>query len=334
MLRFVLPDGAEGVSGGNIYNARLIEALRRIGVPVEVLSIAQFVASSALDDPGPCFIDTLNLAEFLASSAAARGGRYTLVVHHLPSLEPGIAATDEALRIEARALPLFERYLSTSHFTTALLRARGIPERAILTVPPGLPQRSVPRARPALPPLRALLVANLIPRKAVLDFLHALLSAGIGDAAFELEIAGRPDLDPGYAQACSELVAAEPELTSRVHFRGAVPYEGMGELYAGAHVLVSAARMETYGMALAEAHASGLPILASEGGNVREHFRHGDDGLLFDSIAGLARGLLELARTPARLLPLLDAAERAAAAATYTWDEAAERLRDQLAAGA
>jgi glycosyltransferase involved in cell wall biosynthesis len=93
---------------------------------------------------------------------------------------------------------------------------------------------------------------------------------------------------------------------------------------------VSAARMETYGMALAEAKAHGLPILASEGGNVRDHFRDGHDGLLFASIAELAQGLLELARAPARLQHLLAAAALEASSARYTWDDAAESLLEQL----
>jgi glycosyltransferase involved in cell wall biosynthesis len=331
-LRFILPDGHVGISGGNIYNAQLILALRRGGVTVETRSIADFLRGSPSVGPDLCFVDTLNLSEFLANPEARARGTYGLVVHHLPSLEPGLSATHESLDVEARALPLFDRYLSTSEFTTALLLARGIAPQAVLTVPPGLPARSAVRARPALPPLRALLVANLIPRKAVLELLRALIDCGLDDAAFELEIVGRADLDPSYARACSELVAATPALQGRVHFRGVVPYAGMGELYETRHVLVSAARMETYGMALAEAHAHGLPILASEGGNVRQHFRDGHDGLLFDSIPALARGLLNLARTPAALPALLARADSAASAASYTWDAAAQRFMQQLLA--
>jgi glycosyltransferase involved in cell wall biosynthesis len=332
-LVFVLPEAHGGISGGNIYNAQLIAALRALGVAVSTMSIGEFTATGA-GDAGLCFIDTLNLAEFLAAQGARRGRAYGLIVHHLPSLEPDISPADEALAIEARALPLFERYLSTSQFTTALLCARGIPAGAILTVPPGLPARVAARPRPALPPLSALLVANLIPRKAVLELLQALLVAGVADADLRLTIVGRSDIDPGYAAQCGALVAARPELAQRVVLRGVLPYERMGELYAKAHVLVSAARMETYGMALAEAHAHGLPILASEGGNVREHFRHGHDGLLFDSVPALARGLLELARAPTRLRSLLDEAERAASSATYTWDDAARTLLEQLRARA
>jgi hypothetical protein len=63
---------------------------------------------------------------------------------------------------------------------------------------------------------------------------------------------------------------------------------------------------------------------------VRQHFRHAHDGLLFHSVAELARGLLELARAPAPLEALLEAASEEAAAAPYTWDEAAERFLAQV----
>lgn len=326
-LVFVLPDGHGAVSGGNIYNAELIAALGRRGAAVEARSIGELARGGLSQVGGVTFFDTLDLAEIVAGAALSPPGPRGLIVHHLPSLEPGLPSSHPSLELESRALPLFDLYLSTSAFTTRLLRARGIDEGRLLTVRPGVAAAGPAHARPAAPPLRALLVGNLIARKGVLELLEALREAG--DEALELRIVGRLDLDAGYARACTALVASTPALSSRVRFDGVQPYERMSELYDAAHVLVSAARMETYGMALAEAKAHGLPILASEGGNVREHFRDGHDGLLFASIPELAGGLLELARAPARLEALL-AAARAAGAEPYGWDDAAASLLEQL----
>jgi glycosyltransferase involved in cell wall biosynthesis len=328
-LVFVLPDGHGGVSGGNIYNAELIAALGRRGAPIEARSIGELASGQLSHVAGVTFFDTLDLDQIVAGTAQGPSGPRGLIVHHLPSLEPGLASDHPALELEERALPWFDFYLSTSAFTTRLLAARGLDEDRLLTVRPGVAaSHQRPSTRSAAPPLRALLVGNLISRKAVLELLDGLRTAG--DEAFELSIVGRSDLDPAYAQACTARVAATPGLSRRVRFVGVQPYERMGELYDAAHVLVSAARMETYGMALAEAKAHGLPILASEGGNVRDHFRDGHDGLLFASIAELAQGLLELARAPARLQHLLAAAALEASSARYTWDDAAESLLEQL----
>lgn len=327
-LVFVLPDGHGGVSGGNIYNAELIAALGRRGAAVETRAIGELARGQLAPVGGITLFDTLNLAEIVAAAARGPAGPRGLIVHHLPSLEPDLPSTHPSRELEARALPSFDFYLSTSGFTTRLLSARGIDERRLLTVLPGVAARQRPRSREAAPPLRGLLVGNLISRKGVLELLEALRHAG--DGAFELSIVGRADLDPAYARACAALVDSTPGLSSRVRFLGVQPYERMSELYDAAHVLVSSARMETYGMALAEAKAHGLPILASEGGNVRDHFRDAHDGLLFASISELARGLIELAQAPARLQRLLATAALEATAAAYTWDDAAARLLEQL----
>jgi glycosyltransferase involved in cell wall biosynthesis len=330
-LVFVLPEGHGGISGGNIYNAELIAALRRRGVSVELRTIGALGRGELASVRGVCFFDTLDLGELLAHTELGPADLQGLIVHHLPSLEPDLPNTHPARELEARALPLFDFYLSTSAFTTRLLAERGIEAQRLLTVPPGVAARTGGSARPTTPPLRAVLVGNLIPRKGVLELLEAL--RGHGDAPFQLRIVGRTDLDSTYARACTELLEKAPALARRTEIAGVVPYEQMGGAYAAAHVLVSAARMETYGMAIAEAKARGLPILAAEGGNVRHHFRDGHDGLLFATIPELARGLVQLARAPARLARLLDAAEHEAASAAPSWDDAAASLMRQLDAG-
>jgi glycosyltransferase involved in cell wall biosynthesis len=82
--------------------------------------------------------------------------------------------------------------------------------------------------------------------------------------------------------------------------------------------------METFGMALQEARAYGLPILAVDGGYAREHLTHGVSGLLFDSAEALAHDLLALTRAPARLQTLFENAQRLRPASDYTWTRAAE----------
>ncbi|HEX9298263.1 MAG TPA: hypothetical protein VF881_20625, partial [Polyangiaceae bacterium] len=119
-LTFVLPAGSEAVSGGNICNDQLIRALRR-SVPAKTLSVEEGKRAIEGGEPGLYFIDTLNLSDFLALPGRKPGQRFALVVHHLPSLEPGIHPEDETLRIEKAALPLFDAFLTMSPFTTQLL---------------------------------------------------------------------------------------------------------------------------------------------------------------------------------------------------------------------
>lgn len=338
-LVFVLPPDSGLVSGGNIYNRELVAAARRRR-PIEEMADAELGRAVAEATAGTFFVDTVSLARFLACvpAPAARpaGQRYLLVVHHLPSLEPGLPADHPSLAVEREALPRFDGFLATSPYTAGHLRARGYAQPC-LTVRPALPARE----RPPLeyrPGVRALLVANLIPRKGVLPFLEAL-AAGLepGDE-LAVDVVGRDDLDPDHGARCAR-VAEERGLTetggpaahrARVRFRGPVPYEDMDALYRDATVFLSPSSMETFGMALQEARAFGVPILARRGGHAAAHVEDGVSGHLYDTAAELAAGLLALVRAPDRMRRLFAAAQALRTGGEYTWDDAAAELLRRL----
>lgn len=341
-LAFVLPAQHGLISGGNIYNQRLIDALTALTVPrspdasdaqrpVRTLSVAEGQAAMRAGAPGTYFIDTLNLGDFVELLAQPRARQRTiLIVHHLPSLEPGIDPADPALAIERATLPRFDGFLTTSSYTTALLRARGHETQAIMTVPPALSARDRQALR-CPPVVRGLLVGNLIARKGVLPFLHALDEAVTPDDRFDIDVVGGAVLDPDYARACARLIASSPRLGPRLHLRGEVAHADMDAYYGAASVVISASSMETFGMALQEARAWGLPILARDGGNARNHFTPGQNGELHATTPALVRGFLALVRDPARMQRLFACAQAMRAGAEYTWDAAARALLEQLA---
>jgi glycosyltransferase involved in cell wall biosynthesis len=248
----------------------------------------------------------------------------------LPSLEPGLGPADPALAVERAALSRFDAFVATSPFTADLLRARGYAAVQIWTVPPAPPLAATPLATPA-PPFVFLIVGNLIQRKGVSELFQSLAPRVSATDSFQIQLAGRSDLDPAYAAQCVQL-ASEPQLRSHVNYLGPVPYAGMVDCYRRATALVSTSKMETFGMALQEAKAYGLPILAVDGGYARHHFSHGVDGLLFESIEALAGELLTLTRAPARMQRLFENAQRTRASSDYTWAKAAELFSDALRA--
>ncbi|GAB4560232.1 MAG: glycosyltransferase family 4 protein [Haliangiales bacterium] len=329
-LIFPSPPGSELVSGGNIYNRELAAELLHLR-PVEVIDADAWERALAADAPGLHLVDTLLMERFLAAALAPRPDRRALLlVHHLPSLEPDIAPDDPGLAVEAAALERFDGFVTTSPYTSAYLRERGVPAAAIVTVPPGLPD--IPRPALSCPArVRMLMAGNLIARKAVLPLLQALAAALTPRDDLRLDIVGRADLDPAYAHACERLIASEPALqrTARVH--GPVTYQEMDAHYQSTTAFVSASRMETYGMALAEARAYGVPILACDGGNSRNHFTDGVDGHLYRDPQALAAGVLALARAPDDAAALFARAQATRPAITYTWSEAARTLDRGLA---
>lgn len=330
-LRFVLPAGNELASGGNIYNRELVRALGTLpGAPrVRTLTPAEFRTAIDRGEPGLFFVDTLNLADAAALAHKTSEQHAVLVVHHLPSLEPDISPDDPAILRERSALPLFDRFLVTSPFTADLLARRGFARDRILTVEPGLP--AVELGPPTVaPPYRVLLVGNLIPRKGIRDLLFALDGAIAPSDAFTLDIVGRADLDPAYAETIGRIVTRSATLAERVRWHHTESYEQMSELYREASVLLSAASMETYGMALAEARAHGVPILALDGGYVSRQFEDGVNGRLFTKVSELAAEFLRLVRDDAALRTLFATARATATPGPSTWEQAARRLLAQL----
>ena len=97
-------------------------------------------------------------------------------------------------------------------------------------------------------------VGNWLPNKGVLELLEAFAALPADRAT--LHLAGRADLDPGYA-ARVEARLRRPDLTSRVVVHGVVTREEVGRLYGGADVFVLLSYAETYGTVFGEALAAG-----------------------------------------------------------------------------
>jgi glycosyltransferase involved in cell wall biosynthesis len=327
-LVFALPDGSDLISGGNRYNEQLVRAL--VGrANVSCANIASARARIERGEPGLYFVDSLNLSDFASFPPQRAAQRYGLIVHHLPSLEPDLDPADPALQVERDALGRFDVLLATSPFTAEFLRSRGHEPERILTVPPA-PPASPDAPRTIEPPFTFAWVGNLIPRKSMLELLRALDTRIRDSDRFFIELAGRSDLDAEYARECLQLLRDSEQLRSVVRYLGAIPNDEVLELCRRAAAFVSAAKMETFGMAIQEARACGLPILALDGGYARHHFTAGETGLLFGSIEELADGLLALVRTPDRLRAWFDSAQRLRLDSDYTWERAAESLLEQL----
>ena len=325
-LCFLLPDGSEHLSGGNLYNQALARTLAS-QTQLECASIQTLESRLLAGTPGVYLIDTLDLARAPALSRRAPGQYFGLLVHHLPSLEPcSGGASDEELAREDAALSMFDFLIATSHFTRTLLLSRGYQSERVLTVRPGLAESL--RCRPlrgSSRQLHALVVGNLIPRKGVVEWLGALSTRLQTDDDFRLSFAGRDDLDVSYAVACKAFVARHPQISQRVSFLGAVPHPHMAALLGAASLLVSPSNMETFGIALQEARALGVPILALDRGNAREHVAHDMNGLLCSSHDELASEFLALTRAPDRLAAF-SARAQAAAMVGEDWPSVARRF--------
>jgi glycosyltransferase involved in cell wall biosynthesis len=131
-------------------------------------------------------------------------------------------------------------------------------------------------------------------------------------------------LEAAYARECVTLCGQDTWLREHVRFLGSVAQGELFDRLAHASVLVSASRVESYGMALAEARALGTPILALPGGNVLNHVAAESGGELLPNARALAQALCNLLAHPNRLAARQTRAR--AAASSRAWSAAAQEF--------
>jgi glycosyltransferase involved in cell wall biosynthesis len=140
--------------------------------------------------------------------------------------------------------------------------------------------------------------------------------------SWRLTIAGDRTRNPAAAAQLDADIAANG-LGDRVSVLGAVPPKRIIELYLASDVFVLASRFESYGMALTEAMAHGLPLVSTIAGAIPDTVPVGA-GLLVppDDVAALAQALRRLIGNSAERRRLA-ANALAAAAQLPTWQDSA-----------
>jgi glycosyltransferase involved in cell wall biosynthesis len=327
---FVVPELDGPVTGGTLFNRMLIASLQRTHGRCKACSRA--AARDELLGAGPddvVWVDSLFL-DLLPELARRRRGRVRLglLAHYLPSwVRRGDALTGRELtRVEAAALASADLVLVPSP------TMRTVVERVVASPPPVLVVEPGRLSRGPVeccdPPVRAALVANLVPGKGVLPFLCSLAAQVRASDRYQLDIVGGAGLDPAYARRCQR-AAEDPGLQGRVHLLGERLPEATVRHLANCNLLVSASTMESYGMALAEARCLGLPIVAVRGGNVQALVSATAGGEVVRDGSALARAFLAVCRDPADLRRRMAAAQ-ASPLPPRPWTTVAAEFLDQM----
>lgn len=134
-------------------------------------------------------------------------------------------------------------------------------------------------------------VGRLDPDKNADRVIQAAALALAGNLA-HLLIVGDGVRKPSLVKLCHSLGIAE-----RVHFTGFVSTEqGLPEIYRTAQLFITASEIETQGLVLLEAAASGLPIVAVRATCIPEIVHHGVNGFLAEpgDLDGLSEGMSNL----------------------------------------
>jgi glycosyltransferase involved in cell wall biosynthesis len=121
----------------------------------------------------------------------------------------------------------------------------------------------------------AVSLGRVAPEKSVGVLLDAFARAAVDDPRLRLLLVGG-----GPSETDVRTRARAPDLAGRVHVTGRLPRAAALAMVRGCDFFVFASQTETQGLVLAEALASGLPVVALDGPGVRDTVRDGVDGLI------------------------------------------------------
>ena len=195
-------------------------------------------------------------------------------------------------KVAAQVLPQAERVVCVSAALATSLKPYTGDNLEVIPNPIDTAFFTLPPARDEAGPFRIVSVANLVAVKR-LDALIRAFASAFPAGSEELCIGGE-----GPERPRLETLITDLNLKSRVKLLGALDKSGVRDLLWRADLFVSASQTETFGMALAEALAAGVPVVATRSGGP-EVIVQPDCGLLTGhSVDALSGALLEARARP------------------------------------
>jgi glycosyltransferase involved in cell wall biosynthesis len=321
-------------TGGTIYDAEVVDGLRRAGDDVQVVSLPRARLARELRDIAPDVVvgDELCFRELaLAFRLLGRGGmRRVLLVHHLTAWESELAPLRRRVirLVEALAMSASDRIVTTSQTTRRRLVAEGV-RTAIEVVLPGANRLKGEREREREREREAqfVFVGAIVPRKRVVELVRAF-AGGAGENG-RLVLVGSTTRDEGYVRQVRTMVA-QLGIGERVEMTGEVDEARVAQALDEADVLVMPSSLEGYGIAVTEAIYAGVPVIAARAQGLEEALAPCPDACMFaDDERELASALQRFAADPA-LRASMSAAAREAGARMPTWSACADQFRAAL----
>jgi glycosyltransferase involved in cell wall biosynthesis len=344
-IGLVIYGSLETLSGGYLYDRKLLEYLRAQGDTVEIISlpwrtyVAHLLDNLHLSLPRRLDVliqDELNHPSLIAANRGRHPYPIVSLVHHLRCSELHPGWKNAFYRwIEKQYLGSVDGLIFNSKTTRKTVEAllnHGKP--GIVAYPPtdrfGEPlseQDILHRTRAG--ELRILFLGNVIPRKG----LHTLLQA-IRDqpAAFRLDVVGSLTSEPSYVMQIQKMIA-ENGLSSSVVLHGSLDREPLSEKLRSAHVLAVPSSYEGFGIVYLEGMCFGLPAIGTTAGAASEIIEHGKTGYLVSpgNSGALAKHLRSLAQDR-DLLSRLSLRARERYLRQPSWKETARSIREFLQA--
>ena len=336
IVHFVAPDGIDDprrASGGNVFDRHVRDGLRAIGWDVRMAQVDPDAPAhtdgvlSCLPGGSLVLIDGMIAGRSSRAVEAAAGRLGIVVIAHMvsaafPDADPSVVEG------ERRALRSARRVIVTSEWTRSeLVRRDVLPLDRIDVACPGSDDAPVATGTPTGGAL--LCVGVVAPHKGQDTLIEALAALG-ADPAWSCTIAGSLDACPDYADRVATLATAAG-IGDRVTLTGVLAEDDLDRAYQRADLVVAPSRVESYGMAIADALRRGIPVVVSRVGGIPQTVGSRAAVLVPpDQPNALADALRRWMAEPGLRERLKDAARRDRASLPR-WGETADRIASTLA---
>ena len=171
--------------------------------------------------------------------------------------------------------PKFTRFVTVSNYVIEELESRGFDVSKVVLIenPIGDKFFEIKKNEDEI----ILYPATIIPRKNHIGFLKAC--SMIKDDLQDFKVVFTGSGEKEYVEKVRDFAKKE---NLNVEFAGKVPYEKMLDLHSRASIVALVSFEETFGMAVAEAMATGTSVLVSNIRGLRDTVKHGETGLKAD----------------------------------------------------
>ena len=342
-FHFIFPGDPNTLTGGFIFDKRVVDGLSRSGWKVsrhvlpdgfpfpraDAVEHASKIISN-IPDNGFVVIDGLALAP-LVKLLDEHSERLVLMalIHHPLAEETGISALQKSVfkAQERRALAMCARVVVTSSTTAAtLVSDYAVDPNSIGVVEPGVDAAPFATGSGSAT-TKLICVGTLTPRKGHELLLNAL--APLRNQSWSLSCVGdleRDALTTARVYNCVRRLGFD----DRVTFSGVVDQSDLARQYHFSDLFVLASHYEGYGMALTEALARGVPIIATGAGAIVNTVPS-RAGLLVPpgNVAALTSALGRFFGEP-RLRRKLKAGARASRLLQRSWDVVIHEMADEV----
>lgn len=342
-IGLIIYGSLETLSGGYLYDRKLVEFLRSQGDTVDIISLPwRNYAAHLLDNlrfrlPANLDIliqDELNHPSLIFANRGTHAYPVISLIHHLrcSELRPKWQNAFYAW-LERKYLQSVDGFIFNSKTTRRVVRELVSQEKpSVLAYPPtdrfGDPiseKEIIERAKSE--EFRILFVGNVIHRKGLHTLLRALCMQRSG---FKVDVIGSLASEPGYAHHIQKYITHN-QLSSIVFLHGPLDREPLIEKLKQAHLLVVPSSYEGFGIVYLEGMCFGLPAIGTRAGAANEIISPGVDGFLIqpEDAEELAEKLKVLHENRETLLQMSLAA-RERYLRQPKWEETAGRIREFL----